>query len=50
MSWQNPNLLQLGDHRLWVDKPGKLRLKKGRRPPTTTARRCKGRELSTFWG
>ena len=29
MSWQSPNLLQLGDHRLWVDKPGKLRLKKG---------------------
>jgi hypothetical protein len=28
-SWQSPNLLQLGDHRLWVDKSGKLRLKKG---------------------
>ena len=28
-SWQSPNLLQLGEHRLWVDKSGKLRLKKG---------------------
>jgi hypothetical protein len=28
-SWQSPNLLQLGNHRLWVDKSGKLRLKNG---------------------
>jgi hypothetical protein len=28
-NWQSANLLQLGDHRLWVDKAGKLRLKKG---------------------
>ena len=27
--WQSPNLLQLGNHRLWVDKSGKLRLKDG---------------------
>jgi hypothetical protein len=28
-SWQSPNLLQLGDYRVWVDKSGKLRLKNG---------------------
>lgn len=28
--WQSPNLMQLGDHRLWIDKQGRLRLKKGR--------------------
>jgi hypothetical protein len=28
-NWQSPNLLQLGNHRLWVDKSGKLRLKNG---------------------
>jgi hypothetical protein len=28
-NWQSPNLLQLGSHRLWVDKSGKLRLKNG---------------------
>jgi hypothetical protein len=27
--WQSPNLLQLGNHRFWVDKSGKLRLKNG---------------------
>ena len=27
--WQSPNLAQLGDYRLWVDRQGKLRLKKG---------------------
>lgn len=27
--WQSPNLAQLGDHRLWIDKKGRLRLKKG---------------------
>jgi hypothetical protein len=27
--WQSPNLLQLGDYRIWVDKSGKLRLKNG---------------------
>jgi hypothetical protein len=31
--WQSPNLLQLGDYRLWVDKSGKLRLKNG--PPSS---------------
>jgi hypothetical protein len=34
-SWQSPNLLQLGDYRVWVDKSGKLRLKSG--PPTSDA-------------
>jgi hypothetical protein len=29
--WQSANLLQLGNHRLWIDKSGKLRLKDG--PP-----------------
>jgi len=28
-SWQSPNLLQLGNYRVWVDKSGKLRLKNG---------------------
>jgi Pectate lyase superfamily protein len=28
-NWQSPNLLQLGNYRLWVDKSGKLRLKNG---------------------
>ena len=27
--WQSPNLAQLGDYRLWVDRAGRLRLKKG---------------------
>jgi hypothetical protein len=27
--WRNPNLLRLGDYRLWVDKRGNLRLKHG---------------------
>ena len=28
-NWQSANLLQLGDYRVWVDKAGRLRLKKG---------------------
>lgn len=28
-NWQSPNLARLGDHRLWVDGKGRLRLKKG---------------------
>lgn len=27
--WRSPNLVRLGDYRLWVDKGGNLRLKKG---------------------
>jgi hypothetical protein len=27
--WKSPNLAQLGEHRLWVDKKGRLRMKKG---------------------
>ncbi len=27
--WRSPNLLQLGEHRLWIDRQGNLRLKKG---------------------
>jgi hypothetical protein len=27
--WQSPNLMRLGDYRLWVDAQGRLRLKKG---------------------
>jgi hypothetical protein len=27
--WQSPNLLRLGDYRLWVDAHGRLRVKKG---------------------
>jgi hypothetical protein len=27
--WESPNLARLGDHRLWVDRKGRLRLKKG---------------------
>ncbi|MBS0546425.1 MAG: right-handed parallel beta-helix repeat-containing protein [Proteobacteria bacterium] len=27
--WQSPNLARLGDHHLWVDRTGRLRLKKG---------------------
>jgi Pectate lyase superfamily protein/Right handed beta helix region len=27
--WQSPNLPRLGDYRLWVDRRGRLRLKKG---------------------
>jgi hypothetical protein len=27
--WQSPNLAQLGDYRLWIDKRGKLRIKNG---------------------
>jgi hypothetical protein len=30
-SWQSPNLMQLGNYRVWVDKAGRLRLKNG--PP-----------------
>jgi hypothetical protein len=28
--WQSRNLMQLGDHRLWVDRQGRLRIKRGR--------------------
>jgi hypothetical protein len=28
-NWQSPNLAQLGDYRLWIDKRGQLRLKNG---------------------
>jgi len=28
--WQSRNLVQLGDHRLWVDRQGRLRIKRGR--------------------
>lgn len=28
--WQSRNLAQLGDYRLWVDRQGRLRIKKGR--------------------
>jgi hypothetical protein len=27
--WDSPNLARLGDYRLWIDKSGKLRMKKG---------------------
>lgn len=27
--WRSPNLVRLGDYRLWIDKGGNLRLKKG---------------------
>jgi hypothetical protein len=27
--WQSANLVQLGDHHMWIDQKGKLRLKKG---------------------
>jgi hypothetical protein len=27
--WQSPNLVHLGEYRLWVDRQGNLRLKKG---------------------
>lgn len=29
-NWDSPNLLRLGDYRLWVDADGALRMKKGR--------------------
>jgi hypothetical protein len=27
--WKSPGLLRLGEHRLWVDSQGHLRMKKG---------------------
>jgi len=27
--WQSPNLMRLGDHRIWVDRQGRLRIKQG---------------------
>jgi hypothetical protein len=27
--WQSPNLMRLGDHSLWVDRQGRLRIKQG---------------------
>ena len=28
-NWQSPNLMQLGNYRVWIDKSGRLRLKNG---------------------
>jgi len=39
--WQSPNLAQLGNHRLWIDRRGRLPAVEGRRPDVRRGRHAR---------
>jgi hypothetical protein len=39
--WQSPNLAQLGNYRLWIDRRGRLPAVEGRRPDVRRGRHAR---------